>query len=870
MVFVIALCLTASNKTAFASNLLVNGDFNSPSSGTAPTGWATWKTGAGYSNHEIIPASALTDMSDGSYHNNNTGNYDGTYQETLGATASDGSGGGIYQIVGGAPNVPYTLIVDAGVQGWWLPTGQIRLIFLNGSNVGLATNTINTTDTLHSGTNGGQDLYDYGVPFQEWTNTAVSPAGTTQVKVEFAGYGGGSCWFDNAILSAPVVPPVIANLYPDGAVLQQNTNTLSFSATSAASITNISVSLNGSDISSNLLITGTPTSEAVSYTNLQPNQVYSVVISVTDNTGSSAFKNFTFDTYSPLFVWEAEDYDYRSGQFTNNPILSNTAMPGSYFGVSGTEGVDFHDYSADGPRGFRPDPMSTDVTGDVSRQNFVSAGVSDYNVGYFNGPAFAAASNYGMLGYEPQEWVNYTRTFPAGTYNLYARIANGNGGTATVPVSRVIGGQGTSAQTNSALGVFKFPAYGWGSYNYVPMVDKFGNAVVLTLSGTNTLRVSAGSGANLNFFMLMPPDTNTPTITGVYPDGSTLVQGTNKLTFTVSSPSHSIPQGNVLVTLNGITNNNLTFTGSAGSWNVTAPLAFDTTNYTAVISVTDNLGYSHSTTLYFDTFDPASYNIEAEDWDFGGGQSIDNPLITSNAAANSYFDQSGTTVDEYIGDVQPPPTADYHFRQYDYIATSLCTDTPAKDLIAAQQTNALAFNYNVAWWSTNSWLNYTHHYPSGTYNVYGRLAADVQATNMIELDKVSVSSTNYLGTFMGIGRGFNAFDWIPLINTNSCQQVTVTLSGLATLRTTSLTGNVNANSYLLVPVVQAPTPLQWSFSAGTLTLSWTNAAFHLQAQTNAPGAGIKTNWFDYPGVSSSPVYVPVNKTFGSSFFRLSN
>ncbi len=839
--------LEAGSARASSTNFLVNGDFNSPGSGSAPTGWTTWTAGgSGYANYEVLTSSVLIDGNDGTVHPNNTGNYDGTYQMTLGATAADGSGGGVYQIVGGAPDIPYTLSVDAGAQGWWLPTGQIRLFFLNSSGVGLATNVVDTTDSLHNSLNGGQgDLYDIGVPYQEWTNSAVSPAGTTQVKVELAGYGGGSCWFDNAVLTAPVVPPVIANLYPDGAVLLQHTNTLSFNASSAAAITNIDVILNGRDVSASLAVTGSPTSETVSYAGLQANKVYTAAVTVTDNSGSSSFKNFTFDTYAPIFSWEAEDYDYDSGQFINSPILSSTAMAGSYFGVTGTEGIDFHDYSDDGPESFRPDPMSTAVSGDVPRQNFIDASVSDYIVGYFDGAGFPSGGNVGLDSYDSQEWVNYTRTFPAGTYSICARIANGNGGTAVVPVSEVTLGHGTYTQTTSALGVFNFPANGWNAYNYVPMTDRFGNVVPVSLSGTTTLRVSAGSGANLNFFMLLPADTNTPAITGVYPDGSTLVQGTNKLTFTVSSASHSIPQANVAVTLNGVTDNNLAFTGSASSWNVSTPLALNVTNYTAVITVTDDAGNTHSTTVYFDTFNLASYDIEAEDWDFSGGQYIDNPVITSVAAADSYFDQSGEYgVDENPGDVLTPPTADYHFRPNDYIATSLCTDIPTQALLAAQLTNSLAFNYNVGWWSTNGWLNYTHNYPAGNYNVYGRLAGDAGATHMIELDMVSPSNI-YLGTFTGVGRGFNLFDWIPLRNTNNGQLATVTLGGLATLRTTSLTGNVNPNSYLLVPEAAAE-PLLWSYSAGVLTLNWSNPAFHLQTQTNAPGGESRLNGLTIP------------------------
>jgi hypothetical protein len=119
---------------------------------------------------------------------------------------------------------------------------------------------------------------------------------------------------------------------------------------------------------------------------------------------------------------------------------------------------------------------------------------------------------------------------------------------------------------------------------------------------------------------------------------------------------------------------------------------------------------------------------------------------------------------------------------------------------------------------------------------------------------------SYLGTFTEVGRGYNAFDWIPLLNTNG-QLATVTLGGLATLRTTTF-GNLNPNSYLLVPM---PASLQWSYSAGVLTLSWTNAAFHLQAQTNT----LTGTWANYPGGGTSPVNITPNKSLGDVFFRLS-
>src|SRR5882724_8824276 len=68
-------------------------------------------------------------------------------------------------------------------------------------------------------------------------------------------------------------PVVISGLTPDGSTLLEGTNTLAFTASSANTInTNaIRVSLNGADISSNLVFGGTPTAVTVSYSGLPVN-----------------------------------------------------------------------------------------------------------------------------------------------------------------------------------------------------------------------------------------------------------------------------------------------------------------------------------------------------------------------------------------------------------------------------------------------------------------------------------------------------------------------------------------------------------------------------------------------------------------------
>ena len=852
-------CVLAMAVSVPAAELLTNGDFNQPGTGAAATGWTPWSWGGGWANTEIA----------------GWGSPGGTYHIAVGAAGN--GGGGVYQIVPGAPGVEFTLTVLSGADAWWLPTGRMEMFFLNSTN-GVITNATRLTvdPAVYGVTN-----TDIAHPWTSYTLVATSPVDTAFVKVEFScnessfdtnntGVATGSVGFDDASLTAPIDPPAISNVKPVG--LLNATNTFSFTASSVVAIatSNISLVLNGEDVSGSLAFSGSSTSWDVSYTGLDSNQTYTAEITVTDDANLTAFTTVTLDTYSPVFTWEAEDYDYGSGQYINDPTPSDVPAGNSYFDLIGTEGVDFHDPHGNGSHSYRSaDFMATEATSDATRQQFLDAGASDYNVGWFDGAGFGE-NNVGITSYDAGEWVNYTRDLPAGTYHIYGRVANGNGGTATIPLSKVVSGWGTMSQTTTGLGAFSFPAIGWGNYAYVPLTDDLGNKVAVALSGTNTLRVTAGSGGNLNFFMLMPVDNAQPTITDLYPNGRTLLQGTNALTFTVSSASHSIAQSNVVMTLNGVdVSGTLSFSGSTSSWDVSAPLELRITNYAAVISVTDDVGNSHSVTRYFDTFDPASFVVEGEDFDFQNGQFIDNPVITSNAAANSYFDtESVTLVDSYEGTNATPPTADFRYRQLDPIATSVCTDTPMQKTLDAQATNALAFNYNAAWWSPEGWLNYTRTYPAGDFNIYGRLAGGDGSAYSISLDEVN-GTTNHLGDFVGVGRGYPFFDWIPLVDTNG-QLAVVTLGGVTTLRATTAVGDVNPNNFLFVPAMAAPEELQWSYADGVLTLSWDDAAFRLQSQTNAPGAGISTGWSDYPGGATSPVNVTVDPAEGSLFFRLTD
>src|SRR5581483_4297628 len=75
-----------------------------------------------------------------------------------------------------------------------------------------------------------------------------------------------------------------------------------------------------------------------------------------------------------------------------------------------------------------------------------------------------------------------------------------------------------------------------------------------------------------------------------------------------------------------------------------------------------------------------------------------------------------------------------------------------------------------------------------------------------------------------------------------------------------------------VPAVNtSPTNMTYTVSASTVTLSWPadHIGWRLLAQTNAPGVGLTTNWFNVAGASSTNVVAfPIAPNGGTAFFRM--
>jgi len=72
-------------------------------------------------------------------------------------------------------------------------------------------------------------------------------------------------------------------------------------------------------------------------------------------------------------------------------------------------------------------------------------------------------------------------------------------------------------------------------------------------------------------------------------------------------------------------------------------------------------------------------------------------------------------------------------------------------------------------------------------------------------------------------------------------------------------------------VNSTPTNITTSVNGGNLTLSWPSdhTGWTLQSQTNAPGQGLNTVWFDVVGsATTNQIVVPINPTNSSVFFRM--
>src|SRR5438876_10024428 len=199
-------------------------------------------------------------------------------------------------------------------------------------------------DPANIGTHQGFIYRDGSLTPNVFRITAGNGSDFTQSYIAFGGTATPQNWaldvdFYGYKIGAEFPPGAIDNLPPDisGVSPGQNvtfypsTNGISFTATTLTTNSlppeGFKLTLNGLDVSSGLKISGTSQNRAVTYTNLAANTLYSGQLVVSDQAGRSSTNKFSFDTFveSRGVLVEGEDFNYSSGQFTDDP------PPAGYF-----------------------------------------------------------------------------------------------------------------------------------------------------------------------------------------------------------------------------------------------------------------------------------------------------------------------------------------------------------------------------------------------------------------------------------------------------------------------------------------------------------------------------------------------------------
>lgn len=385
-----------------------------------------------------------------------------------------------------------------------------------------------------------------------------------------------------------------------------------------------------------------------------------------------------------------------------------------------------------------------------------------------------------------------------------------------------------------------------------PAVDFPGDGATLTplpyLNADGNFLISAfNAGTPINADVIFRnarvtqtvPQNSAPIISSLFPpDGSNFVASASAVTFRCLDDVNT-PVDNIVVTLNGVvyTNGSPGVTISGNNQNrlftLTNALAANV-NYVGSVKATDNQGASILIPLRFDTFLTNDFVLEAEEYNFSsdngltGGSFIDNPLLlaetsTDPNAYNSqpglpqvdFHDNRGTSYQGNGGNYD----AEHTFRTYDLVRTSHSPDFPRAKYVNAGGANAFFFETDVVDIYDGDWLNYTHTYPGGTYNVYLRQSQYRLPFSFVTLEKVSGDrtttnqTTTVTGGFVGEPGGTGLYyNWA--LEDGVGKPVALRLSGgVETLRLVNrITGNsddaigiITQNYMVFVPIADPGT-----------------------------------------------------------------
>lgn len=213
-----------------------------------------------------------------------------------------------------------------------------------------------------------------------------------------------------------------------------------------------------------------------------------------DTAANSYTKSGSLVVVGDSFYIEAEDYNYGGG----SSVAKASVMPyygGAYDGLNSIQGIDLNnadDFSANNYRfgevradGTTPTNVNMDSqtdADDIARDGWTVT--TNYKIGWLGGG----------------DWMNYTRTFPAGNYEVKAALSfdGRDANQLSGELLKVTGDITAPGQTTELLGHFRAPGSGgWGNSNLVPLrndTSSDGIPAIISLGGPTTLRFVSNSG----------------------------------------------------------------------------------------------------------------------------------------------------------------------------------------------------------------------------------------------------------------------------------------------------------------------------------------------------------------------------------------
>ena len=303
-------------------------------------------------------------------------------------------------------------------------------------------------------------------------------------------------------------PPVIADVYPVASSNYINSNErLSFIVNDDQELkpSGVSVHLNGTKYTTANGLKAIPNGKIleVSLGGLRKDENYHAILEAVDAEGQKDIRNLYFDTFnSNSFVIEMEDFNFDGGEFIDSPIVipefdeegDLNWEDNSYQATEGYVDIDYFDNNADldpASHRYRPnDGVVTTPALDLLREKFVDAGGNEKGV-----------VDFSIAEIEEGEWLNYTRTFPAGDYRVYLRQAQFAIASATSTLELVTSATDEEEQTTEIIGTFLGSDSGVQYRNVALTNDSGDQLITLNLAGETTLRLKQSTTDTQDFYL---------------------------------------------------------------------------------------------------------------------------------------------------------------------------------------------------------------------------------------------------------------------------------------------------------------------------------------------------------------------------------